>query len=273
MRVAPAILTAGSANSDNRAMTGGKRYGVAVAAALAAGAASAEPCKLTPIGSAEVAAVRDGRTLALRDGSEVRLAGIEAPDGAQAAAAKAALEALATGTLALKRLGLEERDRYGRLMAFAYPAGAVVSLQEALLAQGHARVAPRIGDKACAEALLTSERAARAAKLGLWADPNFAPVAADHLAQLAAERGHFALVEGKVVSVHESGATIYLNFGRRWTEDFSVTIASRLNRTFTAAGLAPKSLEGKRVRVRGFVEQRNGPVIEAAAPEQIEAAD
>jgi endonuclease YncB( thermonuclease family) len=250
------------------------RYPLFVAAVLAASAASAEPCKLTAIGNVEVVAVRDGRTLALREGGEVRLAGIEAPEGAQGAAAKAALEALVlAGPLTLKRLGTQDRDRYGRVLAFVYPAGATASVQETLLAQGHARVSARIGDKACADTLLTSERTARAARLGLWTDPNFAPVAADHLAQLAAERGHFALVEGKVVSVHESGATIYLNFGRRWTEDFSVVIPSRLNRTFAAAGLAPKSLEGKRVRVRGFIEQRNGPVIEAAAPEQIEAAD
>jgi hypothetical protein len=34
-----------------------------------------------------------------------------------------------------------------------------------------------------------------------------------------------------------------------------------------------KRLEGRRVRVRGVLEQRRGPVIEADAPEQIEIAD
>jgi endonuclease YncB( thermonuclease family) len=90
------------------------RYALSVAAVLAAGTASAEPCKLTAIGDVEVAAVRDGRTLALRDGSEVRLTGIEAPEGTQGAAAKAALDRLvAVGPLALKRLGSEERDATG----------------------------------------------------------------------------------------------------------------------------------------------------------------
>ncbi len=87
---------------------------------------------------------------------------------------------------------------------------------------------------------------------------------------MAAERGHFALVEGKVLSVRQSGGTIYLNFGRHWTRDFSVTIASRLRRTFGAAGIEPDKLEGRRIRVRGWIEQRNGPIIDAAAPEQIE---
>ena len=40
------------------------------------------------------------------------------------------------------------------------------------------------------------------------------------------------------------------------------------------AGIAkPKDLEGKRVRVRGIVEMRRGPFIEAERPEQIELAE
>jgi hypothetical protein len=88
-----------------------------------------------------------------------------------------------------------------------------------------------------------------------------------------AEQGHFALVEGKVVSVRESGATIYVNFGRRWTEDFTVTILKRNERSFTAAGLEPKTLTGRHIRVRGWIEERGGPWIAAARPEQIEFTD
>ena len=88
-----------------------------------------------------------------------------------------------------------------------------------------------------------------------------------------AELGHFALVEGKVVSVRESGATIYVNFGRRWSTDFTVTILKRNARNFTAAGIEPKTLAGRRVRVRGWIEERGGPWIEAVRPEQIELTD
>ena len=96
---------------------------------------------------------------------------------------------------------------------------------------------------------------------------------AENLTRLQAEKGHFALVEGKVLSVRESGATIYVNFGRRWTRDFTVTILKRQQRTFAAAGLEPKRLEGRRIRVRGFLEQRGGPIVVAEAPEQIELVD
>ncbi|HEV3176929.1 MAG TPA: thermonuclease family protein, partial [Stellaceae bacterium] len=81
------------------------------------------------------------------------------------------------------------------------------------------------------------------------------------------------IVEGKVLSVRESGPTIYVNFGRRWTQDFTVTIAKRNESAFTSAGLEPKRLQGRRVRVRGYVEQRGGPWVEATRPEQIELAE
>jgi len=233
-------------------------------------AAAQEPCKLTAIGTADAGIIRDGRTLTLADGRELRLAGIEVSENS-----RTALQALAAGhLLRLEKLGAE-RDRYGRVMAFAFASDGTPSpsLQQILLEQGQARVSARIGDKACADGLLSAEKAARAAGRGIWADPNFAPLSAENLARLEALRGQFALVEGKVLSVRESGATIYVNFGRRWTRDFTVIILKRVSRAFTAAGVEPKQLEGHRIRVRGWIEQRGGPVISAEAPEQIEVLD
>lgn len=238
--------------------------GLSLLAAQGPTQASAQACKLIPIGSAEVVAVRDGRTLLLGDGRELRLAAIEPLDEG------AALRALAQSrALRLEKLGAE-RDRYGRLVAFAFAGDAAQSLQERLLAQGAALVAARVGDKACASVLLAAEKQAREARRGLWADPNFAPLQADNLAGLGAKTGHFALVEGKVLSVNTSGSTIYLNFGYRWTRDFAVVIPRRSQGGFRAAGLELKTLEGRRVRVRGFIDRRRGPIVEADAPEQIE---
>ena len=80
-------------------------------------------------------------------------------------------------------------------------------------------------------------------------------------------------MEGKALSVRESGATIYVNFGRRWTRDFTVTILRRLQCAFATAGVKPKRLEGRHIRVRGWIEQRGGPWIEATRPGQIELID
>ena len=224
------------------------------------------------IGTGKVSAVIDGRTVRLSDGREVRLAGLEVPERD---AAKAALEALASGReVTLMRLG-RETDRYGRAVALVAvqipPSGK--SVQEALLAQGHARVSAIIGDTACAAAFLEAEKAARVAGLGLWADPYYVIRQAEDPAGVLAVRGRFAVVEGKVVSVRESGGTIYVNFGRRWSDDFTVTVSKRNERAFTAAGLPLKNLAGQHVRVRGFIEERGGPWIEAAAPSQIEIAE
>ena len=230
-----------------------------------ASAAAQDPCKLPELGTASVAAVRDGRTLLLADGRELRLAAIETGEES-----RAALEALATGQIVrLEKLG-PETDRYGRVVAIAYSGEMSESLQQALIARGQARVAARVGNITCAEQLLATENAARVARRGLWADPNFAPLPSHDLTRIAAVRGEFALVEGKVLSVRESGATIYVNFGRRWTEAFAVTIAKRHRRDFAAAGVDPKELEGHRIRVRGWVEQRRSPMMDVSVPEQIE---
>jgi endonuclease YncB( thermonuclease family) len=238
---------------------------VAALSALLCSVAAQETCKGVAMGAGTVAAVRDGRTILLADGREVRLAGIEVGDGA-----RAALQLLAGERgLRLEQLG-PERDRYGRLVALVYTDDQVASVQQTMLEQGHARVSARVGNRACADMLLHAERGARAARRGLWSDPNFAPLRSQDTVRITAARGEFSLVEGKVLSVRESGATIYLNFGRRWTRDFTVTIPKRLRREFAAAGIDPKQLEGRPVRIRGWVEQRSGPVVDVVVPEQIE---
>ncbi len=63
---------------------------------------------------------------------------------------------------------------------------------------------------------------------------------------------------------------IYVNFGRRWSEDFTATVLRRNERSLTASGLKLRSLGGRTVRVRGVVEERGGPWIEITRPEQIE---
>jgi hypothetical protein len=204
----------------------------------------------------------------LTDGRELRLAAIEVTGNS-----RDLLQHLVDGhSIRLERLG-NAPDRYGRLVAFVYAENAEQSVQQAMVAQGQARVSGRIGNKACADMLLGAEKTARKARRGIWADPNFAPLRPENVTRIGAARGQFALVEGKVLSVRESGATIYLNFGRRWTKDFTVTILKRHRREFAAAGIDPKQLEGRPIRVRGRIEQRNGPVIEANAPEQIELVE
>src|SRR5262249_1124906 len=142
-----------------------------------------------------------------------------------------------------------------------------------LIAAGFARVGDLVGSRNCAVELLKSESAARRAKLGLWADSYYDVLDAETPTDVLARRGRFALGEGRGVSVREGGATSSVNSGRGWYEDFTVTVLKRNERNFTAAGLDLKGLAGRRIRVRGFIEDRGRPWIEAEHPEQIETAD
>jgi endonuclease YncB( thermonuclease family) len=239
-------------------------------------------CAPQAVGGGIVASVTDGRSFRLADGREVRLAGIEVPlmaraggpSSAPANAARAALETLVAGREVMLKASVRETDRYGRLVAQVFLSHAVTGdthIQHLLLEQGQARVSTGAG--ACRSEFLLRERQARTARRGVWTDKALGVQDASLPSQIAAQRGHFAVVEGEVLSVRSSGATIYLNFGRRWIEGFAVTIRKRDERIFAAAGLTPKSLEGKRVRVRGVVDERTGPRIEALLPEQIEVVN
>ncbi len=262
-------------------------FAVAIAAAGGCVCASAQQPAAPPCGGAEFARatasrVIDGNTFVLDDGREVRLAAVDVPPldapAPGGAGAKATLDALVRGDQVVLRKAEFTADRYGRLLAYAYAVRdeEEIFAQGELVSAGFARVADRIGNRSCATDLLGREQAARTARLGLWADSYYHPLDAENPADVLAQRGRFALVEGRVLSVRESGAVIYVNFGRRWSEGFAVTVLKRNERNFTAAGLNLPALEGRRIRVRGWVEARGtagSPAITVDHPEQIELAD
>ena len=102
---------------------------------------------------------------------------------------------------------------------------------------------------------------------GIWADPFYHVLepeeAADHL-------DTFQLVEGEVRNVAVVRGRAYLNFGSDWRTDFTVAIEPADLRRFRDAGVDPRGMEGRRVRVRGWIKSMNGPMIQATHPEQIE---
>ena len=230
-------------------------------------------CRLETIGPGIMTAIIDARTLMLDGGRQARLSAIETETGKTESLPSQGLRSLVGREVVLRRSG-PERDRYGRLLVHLFVPDPPTErwIQADLVAQG-VRVAARVGDRGCARELLVREKAAREAKLGVWSAAESSIMPADDPARLMANRGRFGIVEGKVVSVRESGSTIFVNFGRRWTEDFVVTLTKRNERAFATAGVAPFRFQGRHVRVRGFIEQRGGPWIEAARPEQIEVLE
>jgi endonuclease YncB( thermonuclease family) len=228
--------------------------------------ANAAGCAFEPQGEGRVAAVIDARTFRLDDGREVRLAGIVP---VTADKTRAALAAAVTGRDVTLRGEDDAPDRYGRQPAFVFLAGSETPVQSDLLRRGEALVSTEMANKDCAAELAAAEAEARQAKRGTWGDPA-AIKNAESPGDILAGIGRFTVVEGKVLSVRQAGATTYLNFGRNWTRDFAVTISRRMVAAFEAAGLSPKSLENRRIRVRGYVEARGGPRIELLRVGQIE---
>jgi len=241
-----------------------------VAVVTAAGPASAASCAFEPQGEGRVSAVIDAHSFHLEDGRDVRLAGIVPvfPEKPGAGRTQALTAILAGRDVRLD--GEDDApDRYGRQVAFVWRLPDETLVQRELLAQGEAIAAADVSDKDCAATLLAAEAAAREAKRGIWADPA-AIKNTESPGDILTGIGRFALVEGKVLSVRQAGATTYLNFGRNWTRDFAVTIPRRALANLAATGLVLKSLENKRIRVRGFVEARTGPRIEVLRAGQIE---
>jgi endonuclease YncB( thermonuclease family) len=234
----------------------------------AAGPAAAAGCAFEPQGEGRVAAVIDARSFRLEDGREVRLAGIE-PVAAEKSDTTSALSAILAGREVTLSGQDDTPDRYGRQPAFVFLASSETPVQAQLVAQGEALVSADVTDKDCAAVLTAAETAARQAGRGTWANPA-AIKNAESPGDILAGIGRFAVVEGKVLSVRQAGATTYLNFGRNWTRDFAVTISRRALGTFEAAGIVLKSLENRRIRVRGFIEARGGPRIEVLHVGQVE---
>jgi endonuclease YncB( thermonuclease family) len=235
----------------------------------AAGPAVAAGCNFEPQGEGRVAAVIDARSFRLEDGREVRLAGIEPVTSEKNTNRTAALAAIVMGQDVTLHGADDTPDRYGRQPAFVVLASSDTLVQGLLLSQGEALMAADVADKDCAATLAAAEAAAREAKRGTWADPS-AIKNTESPGDILAGIGRFTVIEGKVLSVRQAGATTYLNFGRNWTRDFAVTISRRMMPAFAAAGIDLKSLENRRIRVRGWVEARGGPRIEALRVGQIE---
>ncbi len=235
------------------------------------------PAGLGPTEPALVAEVIDGDTLRLADGRTVRLAAIRAPKQPPdrraarlshdiADAARAALAALIDRrTVGLAHEAVRE-DRYGRLVAHVVDADGRW-IQAELVASGFARVDGTVEDRRAVALLLGHESAARAARRGLWRLAAYRVVRAEETARLV---DSFQIVEGAVRRVDRKGSRIWLDFGDDWRRDFSVLVPAPVARMFARDGLDPVPPAGTMVRVRGWIEWHNGPLIELEFPEQIE---
>ena len=252
----------------------------AVAAALWASPAAADGPKSLPIiARGIIAAVIDGAVIRVEGiDVDIRLVSIQAPKLPKgrigfvtwplAEEAREALSSLVQGRTVTLHSGATPRDRNGRILAHLVRDDGMW-VQSEMLRRGWARVYTFADNRRFAADLYAAERAAREAKLGIWNDEYYAVRDADP-GSLAKDVGTFQVVEGRVISAAKVRGRTYLNFGEDYRSDFTATIPPDAASTFRRSKFDPLELEGKVIRVRGYLRDYNGPVIDLTHPEQID---
>lgn len=248
-----------------------------LACLLPLGNARASAVADLPAGDASrVVEVVDGDTVVLADGTEVRLVGIQAPKlplGRRgfvawplADEAKAHLADLALDRVARPHYGGLRQDRHRRALAHLVLADGTW-LQAEMLKAGLARVYSFPDNRALVADMLAHEQAARTARRAIWRHPYYRIRTPEETAD---DVDTFQLVEGVVQAVANVGGRLYLNYGADWRTDFTVMADRGAGRLLEREGFDAGPLQGRRIRVRGWITWRNGPAIELSHPEQIE---
>jgi hypothetical protein len=101
---------------------------------------------------------------------------------------------------------------------------------------------------------------------GLWRLPIYAVRRPDGLT--ARDTGGFVLVEGRVLSIAPTHEATYLDFAEDWHHGFTVRIPRALLQR--ADGFDPATLEGRQVRVRGWLAYEGRPILDLADPSALE---
>jgi len=244
-----------------------------------------QTCTLQSGGYRTVARIIDGETIALDDGREVRLIGALAPRAGDAAAepnawpleteAIRALTTLVLGQTVKLAFGARRTDRYGRHLAHVFVAQgrSEIWVQGELLVAGAARAYGVPGSFECMTEMLAHERMARAQRRGIWNTALYRMKPARRTGLLMSRRSSFDIVEGVVAEMSPTKSATYLNFGRDWKTDFTARIAKDVLAAHPDLKQALQSIKGKRIAVRGWIERRNGPLIDVRHPDQIEMLD
>ncbi|MDY0008883.1 MAG: thermonuclease family protein [Bdellovibrionales bacterium] len=145
-------------------------------------------------------------------------------------------------------------------------------VQAQMIARGLAWVFGAAGSRDLYLPLLKHEELARSQSMGLWGLSAFA--VKDNKTIMQNSYNSFQVYEGEVVSFAAKEHYTFINFGKNPKTDFTILVNQRkIPRFRTAdgyAGHAPESLIGKKIRVRGWVEENSGPMIELLFPEQLE---
>jgi len=160
-----------------------------------------------------------------------------------------------------------KKDRWGRYRAAVRLNGQDITGQ--LVKQGLAVIDTGEAASLCNHHLSALEQQAREQASGLWALDSYKPVPASDTQRLLERKGRFTIVTGRVRSVGEREKRTYLNFGKDWKNDFTVTISSKVWSDMVKSGVSASRLTGREVSVRGVIRQWNGPALDILSADMI----
>ncbi|WP_026987570.1 thermonuclease family protein [Fodinicurvata fenggangensis] len=228
----------------------------------------------------KTAVTNSGFTLTLATGETILLAGIlppaavlEQPEQSEAWHNKAAdlLDRLTRDKELRLIPSALVRDRHGRQPSQVYLQDASDSwLQGQLIRAGLAVTQAAPSRRGGQRELLTLEDEARRAGAGLWQSPRLHPLSHG---QAHKAIGRWRLIEGRVQDTAAIRGRGYINFGADWREDFTIYLNPERLAEFEEASGPLDRLQGRRLRVRGWLVSYNGPMIELSYPEQIEVLE
>lgn len=253
---------------------------------LLAGGQAYATCNLTQGGHDTIVEIVDGDTVILSSGKQVRMVGTQSPklalnrknfiDWPLADTAKTALENIALGQKVELKYGGLKIDRHHRILAHLFikdDDGQQIWLQQYMLQQGLARTYSFKDNRSCILELLAAETSARTANKNIWSHDYYNIINASDLKLLKQKHGTYQLIEGKLLKFEHKYGQLYFNFGQNYRTDFTINVGKRNRMAFAQSNLDFQNMVGKTIRVRGWLEQRGGPMIEATHPEQLEFLD
>lgn len=259
--------------------------------------------------------VIDGDTLLLEDGTRIRLIGVDTPEVHHP---ELPIQRFAEEAMAFTKKVIEghqvtlkfddgpEKDKYGRLLAYAFVDKKL--LNKEIIKQGYGYAMTRFPYTKQSE-FLQAEQEARAMQRGLWnyslTDARITnlvnryeqlrPEAKEQLEKVwdellerslvpkvppkriswkdaANHYGEYCTVEGVIVRTYNSGKACFLNFHQNWKKYFSAVIFARRFNQFP--GNPERHYLNKTVRITGYIKEYKGsPEIILDSPDQIEIVE
>ncbi len=234
---------------------------------------------LRQTGTGIVMQVISPATLQLKSGEIIRLTGLYFPDYSEDDAGPFALlsvkilrdmlEGQKVTLYQTRNKSVGRMNRMGHTLAHVVRDSDQAWAQGVLLQLGLAMVQTDFGNPEMAAQMLALEEEARKEKAGLWEKT----IRILKPEETSAHIGEYVIVQGMTESVALKNNRLFLNFGKHWKNDFTVTVSPENKRSFSKAGVNPLDWSKQTLRVRGVLTELNGPNMEVDHPGAIVKVD